>query len=404
MWDRVKKTLPVLALAVAGLGVSIWIQAIHSRLSADVDYASFCNVNATINCDVVLSSPYASFLGWSVAAWAIVYYLVVIAFAAGAMVSARASGRQTVATSIFVLAIWGLLFSVYMALVAFAVLHTVCLMCSALYLVSIGLFVAAWRLRSVFRTMGRRHSGARPPQDRLVLLLSGAAVVALIAIGSWEAFGRGARAVDATDVARLRPQFYRWYFEQPLVADPPDGGRNSRGSQQAPVTIVEFSDFQCSHCAALHQSLDDVVHRMGGKVRVVFRHFPLDRSCNPNVPTHVHPSACLAAVAAECAGDQGKFWPYHNLLFANQDALSREFLIRYAERLGIDVARFTACLGSAEAQGRVRQDTEEGTRLGLDSTPTLFINGRTIKGALPPELLADAVILADSHHGSHPVE
>jgi protein-disulfide isomerase len=129
-------------------------------------------------------------------------------------------------------------------------------------------------------------------------------------------------------------------------------------------------------------------------VRVDFRHFPLDSACNPKVAAPMHQSACLAAVAAECAGEQGKFWQYHNLLFANQQELGRAFLIEYATRLGMDVARFTDCLGSAAAQARVRDDAAEGARLGIDSTPTVFINGRKIKGALEPELLTSAVVLA----------
>ena len=112
----------------------------------------------------------------------------------------------------------------------------------------------------------------------------------------------------------------------------------------------------------------------------------------------MHPSACLAAVAAECAGEQGKFWQYHNLLFANQQELGRVFLIQYATRLGMDVARFTECLGRADVQARVREDAAEGGRLGIDSTPTVFINGRKIKGALDPELLTNAVILAKTSH------
>ncbi len=394
MSDRVKKILPVGVLATIGLGISAVIQVVHGRLAADVNYASFCNVSASVNCDVVLSSSYASLAGLPVSTWAILYYLVTLGMLAAVALADRATTRETLGTIIFGSAVWGLAFAVYMAVIAFFVLRTICLMCTGLYVVSIALFLAAWRLRNDFRVAGRRQAVARAGQDRLVLIGSIAAAVLLIAVGSWEALGRGATPTDAAEIKRRRPDFYNWYFAQPRADVALEANRNARGSADAPVTIVEFSDFECGHCAAFHQSLDDVLHRMGSSMRVVFRHFPLDSACNAKVGAAVHPSACLAAVAAECAAEQGKFWQYHNLLFDNQQALGRTFLIQYATRLGMDVARFTECLGSAAAQARVRDDAAEGARLGIDSTPTVFINGRKIKGALEPELLTNAVILA----------
>jgi protein-disulfide isomerase/uncharacterized membrane protein len=397
MSERVNKVLPAALLAVIGLGISIIIQVVHGRLAADVNYASFCNVSASVNCDVVLSSRYAMLAGLPVSTWAILYYAATLGMLAGVVGVNRASAREALGTLVLGSAVWGLAFSVYMAVVAFFVLRTICLMCTGLYLVSIGLFLAAWRLRGPLRVIGRRQAAAHAGQDRLVFIGGIAAAVVLIAVGSWEALGRGATPLDAAEIKRRSPDFYNWYFAQPRAEMPLEAARNVRGSSDAPVTIVEFSDFECGHCATFHQSLEDVLHRLGSNVRVIFRHFPLDSACNPKVAASVHPSACLAAVAAECAGEQGKFWQYHNLLFANQPEIDRVSLIQNATRLGMDVARFAECLGSADALARVRADAAEGGRLGIDSTPTIFINGRKIKGALEPALLTDAVILAKTN-------
>ena len=394
MSERVKRILPVAVFAAIGLGVSAVIQAVHGRLADDVNYASFCNVNATVNCDVVLSSRYAILLGLPVSLWAIFYYTATLGTLVGIVVANRATTRETLAKFVFVSGVWGLVFSLYMAVIAFFVLGTICLLCTGLYLVSIALFLAAWRLRAAMRVTGRRQVEIGTGQDRLMFIGAIAAALVLIAVGSWEALGRSATPTDAAEIKRRHPDFYNWYFAQPVADTALDAARNARGNLDAPVTIVEFSDFECGHCAAFHQSLDDVLRRVGPNVRVIFRHFPLDNACNPKVAASVHPSACLAAVAAECAAEQGKFWQYHNLLFDNQQELGRAFLIQYASRLGMDVARFTECLGSAQAQGRVRDDAAEGARLGIDSTPTVFINGRKIKGALEPELLSNALILA----------
>jgi protein-disulfide isomerase len=283
--------------------------------------------------------------------------------------------------------------------IALAILRTVCLMCSALYLVSVGLFLASWWLQAAVRTAGRRGVALRTRRDRLVVVGSIVATGALVVIGSWEAFGGGVHSLDPEAIKREQPEFLKWYLGRPVVQMPNDplDGTHARGSADAPVTIVEFSDFECSHCAMFHESLEDVLPRLGQTVRVIFRHFPLDAACNPTITEQIHPGACLAAVAAECAGEQGKFWQYHNLLFDNQQHLDRPFLIAYASRLALDVPRFTACLGSPEARARVERDAKAGGQLGIDSTPTIFINGRTIKGALDVERLTSAVVLASAN-------
>ena len=199
MWERVRKVLPLVLLAGSGLGVSIMIESIHRRLAADVNYASFCNVSATVNCDVVLGSRYASLAGASIATWAILFYLATAGLAAVAGTTSRAKTRATLATPFLVLTVWGLLFSIYMAVIAFGVLHAVCVMCSALYVINIGLFVAAWRLQRALRIAGHRQLMERSQQDRLVLTGGAVAVLVLLAIGSWEAFGRGVHATNAAD-------------------------------------------------------------------------------------------------------------------------------------------------------------------------------------------------------------
>jgi len=160
--------------------------------------------------------------------------------------------------------------------------------------------------------------------------------------------------------------------------------------------VVEFSDFACGHCLGFRDALEAVCARDGNNVRVVFRNFPLDASCNSSIESSLHPDACLAAVAAECAGEQGQFWQYHDLLFANQKQLGRTFLLAYAERLGLDVQRFTTCLAADAPRARGVADTRVGAELGVRSTPTVFLNGRRVAGALAPDRLANALVLAGS--------
>ncbi|MCC6875975.1 MAG: thioredoxin domain-containing protein [Sandaracinaceae bacterium] len=150
----------------------------------------------------------------------------------------------------------------------------------------------------------------------------------------------------------------------------------SRGSPMAQITIVEFSDFECPYCGRAHPILREVLRELEGRVRLVFFHFPLSG----------HEHAMPAARAAVAAGNQGKFWEMHDLLFEHQRQLEEEDLERYAQELGLDVGRFRADMQAAATQQRVEHDKTEGQRLGIESKPTFFVNGRRY-GEPPAQLL-----------------
>jgi protein-disulfide isomerase len=154
------------------------------------------------------------------------------------------------------------------------------------------------------------------------------------------------------------------------------------GSASAPVTIVEFSDFQCPFCQRVAPTLKQVQKTYGDKVRIVWKDFPL---------TQIHPEAFKAGEAAHCAGEQGKFWEYHDRLFANQQALQPDSLKKYAADAGLDAAKFNACVDTSKYGDRVREGVAQGSRLGVNSTPTLYINGRMLSGAQPYEAIAAVI-------------
>jgi protein-disulfide isomerase len=148
------------------------------------------------------------------------------------------------------------------------------------------------------------------------------------------------------------------------------------GPADAPVTIVEFSDFHCPYCKRVLPSLTEVRSRYGDKVKLVFRDFPLDR---------LHPQARGAAEAARCAHDQNKFWEYHDVLFSNAPQASPVHLKAYAEQVGLDAQTFERCLTSGKHAAGVQRDLDEGMRLGVSGTPAFFVNGRLLSGAQPVE-------------------
>ncbi|MEN8160537.1 MAG: thioredoxin domain-containing protein [Myxococcota bacterium] len=148
----------------------------------------------------------------------------------------------------------------------------------------------------------------------------------------------------------------------------------ARGPADAPVTIVEFSDYQCPFCRRAEPTLEQVLERYEGKIRFVFRHFPLDR---------IHPQARGASEAAACADKQGKFWEYHAALFAENAQLDRPGLDALAEQLGLDTAAFASCLEDDATKQLVEKDLQAGTAAGVTGTPAFFINGIPLRGAVP---------------------
>jgi len=167
---------------------------------------------------------------------------------------------------------------------------------------------------------------------------------------------------------------------------PPVTARDhAQGPLEAPVTLVEYGDFECPHCGRAYPMVKAVQRSLGQNLRFVFRNFPLAKS---------HEHAEHAAEMAEAAGQQGKFWEMHDLLFEHQDALEDENLVAYAASLGIDAAGAAAALVEGTFSARVREDFASGAKSGVNGTPTFFINGARYDGLMHPTALLEALVAA----------
>jgi protein-disulfide isomerase len=144
------------------------------------------------------------------------------------------------------------------------------------------------------------------------------------------------------------------------------------GPSKAPLTLVEYGDFECPHCGAAYPVVKKILETLGDRLQFVYRHFPL---------TQVHPHAEFAAEAAEAAGAQGRFWEMHDLLFENQQTLDDPHILLFAESLKLDLERFRLELVEHVHRGRVREDFMSGVKSGVNGTPTFFINGVRYDGS-----------------------
>ncbi len=172
---------------------------------------------------------------------------------------------------------------------------------------------------------------------------------------------------------KLRKEYDVRVYLKPPRFSVPAGTSPVRGNPKAPVTIVEFTDFECPFCRKFQPTFHQILDQYQDQVKFVFKHAPL--------PFHL--KARRAHTASLCAEAQGKFWEYRDLLFEQPGGLDREHLVGYGEKLGLSIDAFTACLDSGTYAEKIDQDLAEGHELGVQGTPTFFVNGRMLSGAQP---------------------
>ncbi len=228
------------------------------------------------------------------------------------------------------------------------------------------------------------------PFAGLFLLL----VLALV----WRLFPEQTSPEASAVNAAIQQVVDRWQGAQERTIPIEPGRDFSRGPEDAPITIVEFSDFECPYCREAAFGVHKILEQYEGKVRVVFKNFPLDQACNETLPKPLHTYACDAALIATCAGVQSEdlFWRAHDAMF-NGSKLTGDRLKALPAELGLDREALDACLASDDARERVREDITLARELGISGTPVFFANGRRLTDYRIPAL--DAVIehiLADS--------
>ncbi len=199
-------------------------------------------------------------------------------------------------------------------------------------------------------------------------------------------------------VAKLRAEYIKSLRDssnivvmlQPPAASVPLGKTATRGAQDAPVTIIEFADYECPYCQKMDPDLRKLQDDFKGQIRFAFKDFPL--------PMHKH--AEKAAEASRCAEDQNKYWEYHDRLFSKDAGLDVPELKQYANDLGLDSAKFDACLDSGKEADAIQEDVEQGNHLGISGTPAVFINGHFFSGITSYTVLHDEVAQQISFHAT----
>ena len=317
------------------------------------------------------------------ALWGLLGYIAVLALSIVGWQSPEWAGHAL--ALIAMLALVFVAIDVALFVVMVFVIRLYCLFCLLTYLVNLTLLWIAWRALprpgSALNAIGRAIAALTPGAQRPVaaffwgmLLVGCLGVVGVHAATTFVARGT---------LGSARGSIREFLARQPRVSLTVDDDP-ALGPPHAPLQIVEFSDFFCPACQRASKINAVILANHRHDARLIFKHYPLDSSCNDRVQRMVHSGACRVAAASECAHQQGKFWAFHDLVFEKGHDYNLQHLEADVERIGVDLPRFRACMESGEGLEAVKRDIADGAKAGVSSTPTYVVNGVPVAGGLNP--------------------
>lgn len=373
-----------ITLALMGMVLSAYSLHHHRQVKALGYSEAACNINQTINCDDIALSRYSEIANLPLGIYGFGYFAALALLASLSLRSGR-SASEHLHTYVALVGI-GVATSVGLAAISTLVIGKTCLICIGVYVVTLAQAINLGIYRNEV-----------PPNASLKTLLGGGttAVITVALVTAAYSYLLPPLATTKTtnniSPAQTTPALAPAKQEIPISRSPYSGlGEDYRkGPDDAKVVIVEFADFQCPACKHMDATLTQLVQEYAGKVQVVFRNYPLDQSCNSGIRGKIHEWSCRAAIMARCAGQYGKFWPYYQKVFDNQKDIDDTKLKSWAVELGLGEEQINTCLNSSDLLAKIKEDIALGDQLGVDSTPTIFINGqKVISGRSLPELRA----------------
>jgi len=372
--------------ALIGLALSIELTAIHARVHIDPNTRSFCTLSEHVSCDRVAQSSYSVLAGVPLSIWGGFAYAVLLLFALWGW----RSRRTFIVAPYTGLAALCAASSLLLAYVSAVLLRNVCLLCVGSWVADWVLFVLGWGMarRVGIAPLGREVARVWHIRRTAVLATLAALGCAVLAVrvATPEAWGKGrvSRVVSGTKLgasaARLSPNVH-------LSSGLDGAGHPYIGASQPQLTISEFADYQCPHCANAHVEMRESVAKNPEAIRIVHRHFPLDQECNPLVQHPFHTRACAYAKLAACAALMGKFWQANDYLFDHGRDEAQVTPESLAKVIAVDAKSLKECAENAGSE-IVKRDVNEGLELKITGTPSFVVDGKLYKGMLPEEMIA----------------
>lgn len=384
----------LILLSLIGLAISLYLTIHHFKiLTQGFTAPSFCSMGGKFDCDVVNMSSFSKFGPFPVAGLGMIYFFyLLLASIYARLVPESAKAALSLP---FFMSIPAFVFSIYLGGISSFILGTWCIFCISLYLINIVNLILFYKILGIsflqtgsfFMNYLKKIFGKANTLNFEANFWSHALfALVVISISSFILYSHEHKyAADFEDFDHKA--YLDFFYVQKPLPNIEVKGHPLWGKEGAPVTIVEFSDFECPFCKKAALNLKPRLKEFEKNVAFYFFNYPLDKSCNPYMQRDLHEHACDAAKAVLCAQVQGKFWPYHDILFENQPKFSMDQLKGYAQRTGLDVKKFEECLSSEETKNKVLVDIEAGKTIGLQGTPMVILNGRVLKDWYNPVVL-----------------
>ena len=380
-----------LVLSLIGIGLAGYLTYLHfGFLRGELLGGLGCGAaGSLLNCHAVTAGSWGQFLGMPLSLWGILGYMTVF----GVSLWGRSS-QDTAAPAAALLFALSLVFvtvDLFLLGVMVFVIRFYCLFCMMTYAVNLSLLVVSARSAGVPipQAIGRARSAAAmllpDPQRPATDLFWGLMFIGVLGIAGVHV---STVFVSRGTLANARQQIKGFLIRQPRVTVEASGDPTI-GPADAPVKLVEFSDFMCPSCQRASKINTIILANHRKDVIFAFKHYPLDTACNENVTRMVHPGACQVAAASECAHLQGKFWPFHDIVFEKGHDYKVGDIGSDMARIGVDMAAFDACMNAGTGIEAVKRDIAEGKKVNVQSTPTYVINGVPMAGGLNPALFDD---------------
>jgi protein-disulfide isomerase/uncharacterized membrane protein len=396
------------ALSLIGLVTSLYLFIHHTRLESGIqESASFCSFGKFVDCDSVNVSRYAEVFGIPIAALGAVYFFILLI---GVLfISPKEKGftplQQILAWMTALATLYNL---VLFFIIQLIVLKTFCILCFITYLCTAGYlylnFQTTSRTEKVLKDKLKLAFGKPDlslfkgvPKNRWIFV--SLILVGFIGILTLLPYFIRSKSSANTFVENSIQQFYAQWKDLPQKKFSISPGDGTWGNPNSPIQIVEFSDFECPFCRKAAFTLHTALKFFKNRVYFVFKNFPLDSSCNPNIQYQLHAHACKLARLATCTQMQGKFWAYHDQAFLKlTDEDIKEGFDHIAEVLSPVISKeaISSCLSDSKTLKMVTEQIVQGTQITVKATPSIYINGKLITIPVTVETLEKLISLEES--------
>lgn len=361
----------LLGLSLVGLALSISLSLFYYEIrGGQAAFNPLCKINETFDCAAVDGSKYAEVLpGFPLASFTAGWFL---ASAILAGLGFAAGWGPTALRALTAMFGFGSLMSVIYFYIMAGILKKFCPQCLGIDVVNlVGFTLAALSVKHI-------KKGSVPSGDhwyRAMATIAGCVFIVVLFMKSFDEKSKiegvsNQELADSIRAAKEEP--VQVSSALPVLGDP-----------NGKVTIVEFSDFQCPYCRQGAQMMHALLKRYPKNVKIIYAGFPLDQTCNTSMKSRGHPHACEAARAAMCANEQGKFEKMYETIFDRQEEIEEGVIMTWAKEIGLDVAALEKCMKDPKTGALISSSIDKALTLGVKSTPTFFLNGKKMEGALP---------------------